>query len=192
MSDCRKTEASIGLVLAWGGTAFLLGPASKLVSGSIAAKCAGEILLWVFWASILLIVVFWEKQPIASLWLRPFAWQSFAWAGVLILVNSFFLFPANEWLPKGARIEGLCGSGVFGPSVAFLLTGAVLTAFFVWKRDLLAMILAHIAIDAWALVVRPHFSIGGVNQSQIIKYPIQSTGKSLLIIGYFVPVVRFR
>jgi membrane protease YdiL (CAAX protease family) len=42
-----------------------------------------------------------------------------------------------------------------GPSLAFFIGGLATTAFFVWRRDLLAMILAHIAIDMWALVVAP-------------------------------------
>ncbi len=45
-----------------------------------------------------------------------------------------------------------------GPAVAFLLGEAVMTAFFLWKRDLLLMIIAHIAIDGWALVVTPYFA----------------------------------
>jgi membrane protease YdiL (CAAX protease family) len=45
-----------------------------------------------------------------------------------------------------------------GPSFAFVISGTVMMAFFVWKRDLLAMILAHIAIDAWAFTATPHFS----------------------------------
>jgi len=45
-----------------------------------------------------------------------------------------------------------------GPSVAFFIGGLATTAFFVWRRDLLAMILAHVAIDMWGLVITPAFS----------------------------------
>jgi len=42
-----------------------------------------------------------------------------------------------------------------GPSLAFLLGGLATTVFFVWRKDLLAMILAHVFIDAWGLIVTP-------------------------------------
>jgi membrane protease YdiL (CAAX protease family) len=45
-----------------------------------------------------------------------------------------------------------------GPSLAVLIGGLVTTAFFIWRRDLLAMIIAHVAIDAWGLVVTPLYS----------------------------------
>jgi membrane protease YdiL (CAAX protease family) len=44
-----------------------------------------------------------------------------------------------------------------GPSLAFFIGGLATTSFFVWRRDLLAMIIAHIAIDAWALLITPAF-----------------------------------
>jgi membrane protease YdiL (CAAX protease family) len=45
-----------------------------------------------------------------------------------------------------------------GPSLAFLISGLAMTGFFIWRRDLLAMIMAHIAIDAWGFVVTPGYS----------------------------------
>jgi uncharacterized protein len=45
-----------------------------------------------------------------------------------------------------------------GPSLAFFISGLVTTAFFVWRRDLVAMIVAHAAIDLWGLVITPAFS----------------------------------
>jgi len=45
-----------------------------------------------------------------------------------------------------------------GPSLGFFIGGLATTAFFVWRRDLVAMIIAHVAIDTWALVVTPTFS----------------------------------
>ena len=219
MSAPKRTAASIvGLVLAWGGTALLLSPAANFLNYSIAGKCIGQIALWMLFASTLLIVVFWEKQTIGSLWLKPFRWQSVGWGGFLVLVYLFLLVPATEWLRKSLglagyaagmeqtlalplwfRVAAVITAGIveetifraytvtrltqlsgrlwlaavlsvtafaalhipiwgIGPSFAFLLGGAVMTAFFIWKRDLLAMILAHIAIDAWAFVATPHFS----------------------------------
>jgi len=45
-----------------------------------------------------------------------------------------------------------------GPSLAFFLSGVATSAFFAWRRDLLAMILFHIAADAWGLVIAPLYS----------------------------------
>lgn len=45
-----------------------------------------------------------------------------------------------------------------GPSLAFLIGGLATTGFFIWRRDLLAMIIAHVAIDAWALVLTPLYA----------------------------------
>jgi hypothetical protein len=40
-----------------------------------------------------------------------------------------------------------------GPVLAFFVGGLATTAFFVWRQDLLAMILGHTLVDMWALVV---------------------------------------
>ena len=45
-----------------------------------------------------------------------------------------------------------------GPSLAFLIGGVATTAFFAWRHDLLAMIIAHVAIDAWGIVITPALS----------------------------------
>jgi membrane protease YdiL (CAAX protease family) len=47
----------------------------------------------------------WEKRPLASLWMRPFQWQSLAWAGVLIVVHFIALFPATEWIRRNAALS---------------------------------------------------------------------------------------
>jgi len=155
---------------------------------------------------------------VASLWLRPLEWQSFAWAAALVAASILALFPATEWLRRALGLQGY-GAGMEsvlalpawfrlvaavtagvveetlfrgysvtrlsrligrvwlaaaisvvasallhlpmwgpGPSLSFLVGGAATTAFFVWRRDLLAMMIAHTAIDAWGLVVTPQLS----------------------------------
>jgi uncharacterized protein len=219
MSERRKAAASIiGLALVWGGTMLLISPAATLLKNSILGACLGQGALWMLFSTTLMIVLFWEKQPIDSLWLKPLWWQSACWAAVLFFLNIFVLFPITDWFRTAFRLPGyaagmeitlafpvwlrivavitagiveetlfrsytitrlgwLSGSTFLGaavsvtafaalhipvwgvgPSMAFLLSGAVMTAFFLWKRDLLIMIIAHIAIDAWALIVTPHFS----------------------------------
>ena len=216
----ERIPPMIGLLVAWGGTALLVSPVARSLGSpsSIVAKCLGQAALWLLFAAVIGIVVLWEKQPLASLWLRPFHWQSTAWAGLLVLAHILLLFPVTEWVRKAAGLPGyaagmeealalpawfrvvavvtagvveetlfrgyavtrlarLTGSlwlaaavsaSVFaalhlpvwgtGPSLAFLIGGVATTAFFIWRRDLLAMIIAHVAIDAWALVITPLYS----------------------------------
>ena len=67
----------------------------------------------------------------------------------------------SMWLAAALSVTAFAALHIpvwgIGPSFSFLLGGAATTAFFIWRRDLLAMVLAHIAIDAWALAVTPHF-----------------------------------
>jgi len=43
----------------------------------------------------------------------------------------------------------------WGPVLSFSISGAVLTAFYVWRQDLLANIVAHTIVDAMGLSVVP-------------------------------------
>ena len=213
----QTAPAIVGLLLAWGGTALLVSPAAGLVgdSSSVSGGVVGQVALWLLFAAVVGIVVFWEKQPLRSLWLKPLEWQSLGWASVLTLFSILVMFPITEWVRKavglsdyasgmettlaypawlrviavltagiveetlfrgfavtrllrlGGNVPVAIGvsSAVFaalhlpfwgsGPSLAFFVGGIATTAFFVWRRDLLAMILAHIAIDMWALVITP-------------------------------------
>jgi membrane protease YdiL (CAAX protease family) len=84
---------------------------------------------------------------------------------------------AEEALYRGyaiTRLEEVTGSSAFaaalsvacfalahgplwgsGPVVAFLLSGGFLAAFFLWRRDLLANVVAHVTVDALGLVSDP-------------------------------------
>jgi membrane protease YdiL (CAAX protease family) len=214
----RETApTAVGLLLAWGGTALLVGPAGAFVgdASSTVGAMLGQAAMWLLFAAVVGIVIFWEKEPLASLWLRSPAWQSIGWASVLAIFSVLVMFPVTEWVRQTAGLSDytvgmettlvhpiwlrvvavltagiveetlfrgfavtrllrlgwsapvvvVLSSAVFaalhlpvwgtGPSVALLIGGIATTAFFVWRRDLLAMILAHIAIDMWALVVAP-------------------------------------
>lgn len=216
----RNAPAIVGLLVAWGGTALLVSPLARYLgdSSSLVAGVLGQVVLWVLCAAVIGIVVGWEKKPLASLWLKPLQWQSFAWAGVLTIGSIALLFPTTEWMrrnlglpgyaagmetalasPVWLRVLAVLTAGVVeetlfrgfavtrlaqlsrslalaislssvvfaalhfpvwgtGPSVVFFIGGMATTLFFVWRRDLLAMILAHVAIDMWALVITPAFS----------------------------------
>jgi membrane protease YdiL (CAAX protease family) len=216
----RNAPAVVGLLVAWGGVALLVSPVAQFLgdSSSVVVGVLGQAVLWLICAAVIGVVVFWEKKPLASLWLKPFQWQSLAWAGVLIAGHIVLLFPATEWIRRNLGLPGyaagmetalasplwlrviavgaagvveetlfrgyavtpllqLSGSRLLavsissvvfaalhlpvwgaGPSVAFFIGGLATTVFFVWRRDLLAMILAHVVIDMWGLVVTPAFS----------------------------------
>lgn len=216
----QTAPALSGLLVAWGGTAVLLSPVMQPAtdSSSPLGFIVGQITLWLLCAIVVGIVVFWEKRPLASLWLRPIQWQSFAWAGGLVLVHLLILFPFTEWVRTAVGLPGYAmgmeaalaypvwlrvfavltagvveetlfrgfavtrllqlGSGVplavgvssavfaalhlpewgAGPALSFFIGGLATTAFFVWRRDLMAMIVAHAAIDMWGLVISPGLS----------------------------------
>jgi|SRR5882672_3034991 len=96
----RTAPAVTGLIVAWGGTALLVSPVARFLADpeSSAAGILGQAALWLLCVVVIGIVVLWEKRPLASLWVRPFQWQSIAWAGVLIVVHFVVLFPATEWV----------------------------------------------------------------------------------------------
>ena len=208
-----------GLAVAWGGPLLLLGPAGRLLGppGSIVTKLLEQLVLWALLALIAAIVVFWEKQPLASLSLRPLAWRSVGWGLLLAAAMIGVVLPCLVWalraagipgfeagmaailaLPVWFRIVAVVTAGVVEDSLFFgygfnrlirltrsywaagVVTvlvvsflhlpswgiGAVLAyfvavgigaGFFVWRRDLLANIVAHVAVDAWALVIVPVF-----------------------------------
>jgi uncharacterized protein len=213
----QRVPAIVGLMVAWGGTALLVSPVARVLihSFSLLAGILGQIALWFLCVVIIGIVVWWEKQPLNSLWLRPLQWQSFAWGGGLTLFSILMLFPCTEWVRTAVGLPGYArgmetalvypvwlrvftvltagiveetmfrgfavtrllqlggnsllaigvSSAMFaalhlpvwgtGPSLGFLIGGLVTTAFFVWRQDLLAMIIAHVAIDMWSLVITP-------------------------------------
>ena len=66
------------------------------------------------------------------------------WLGALIATAVFAAVHVPHW-GTGAAVSIFLGA----------LAGA---AFFVWRRDLLAIIVAHAAIDVWGFVIAPRFS----------------------------------
>jgi membrane protease YdiL (CAAX protease family) len=48
-----------------------------------------------------------------------------------------------------------------GPVLSFVVSGVVVTAFYVWQRDLTATIVAHVVTDAMGLLIVPWLSRSG-------------------------------
>jgi len=215
----KSIAAATGLAAAWGGTALLVSPLARPLADppTLAGALIGQALLWLIWSAVLAMVLLWERESLASLWLR-FRWQSIGWALLLIALHRWVLFPATEWLrlalglggyaagmesamrfPEWYRLLAVIGAGIveetlfrgyavtrlttlignvwvagaiatavfsalhipnwgIGPSFAsFLVGGLPLMAFFIWRRDLLAMMIAHAAIDGMGFIVDPRF-----------------------------------
>ena len=221
MTHNRHTASLTGLAIAWGGTALLISPAALRLFGkssNLPMAFVGLALMWVLAAAIVAIVLFWERQTLATLWLTPLRWQSIAWGLTLVAINYAVLFPVSEWVrqaaglsgfgqgmeqvmrfPMSYRITAFITAGVveellfrgyaitrlmmltgnvwlagavalfafatlhvpfwgWGVGIISLLGGAVATTFFIWKKDLLAMMVFHAITDAMGFVIAPMFS----------------------------------
>ena len=220
MNRHSNVAAIAGLAVAWGGTALLVSPWARVLGGPgrLTTALAEQAVLWLLFATVLAIVRLWEKQPLGSLWLRPFRWQSIGWGLLLVAAFALVILPAREWVRRAAGLPGyaggmeqvlalplwfrvlaVIGAGIVeetlftgyavtrltlltgqvwvaaalalmvfcalhvpvwgaGAALAFLVGGVPTIAFFVWRRDLLAMMVAHLTIDAWGLVLAPLFS----------------------------------
>ena len=221
MKPFNRLAALVGLIVAWGGVAALISPAAVWLLGPsdrLTTQVLGELVLWALLGIIVCVVIFWEKQTLASMGLRPFRWASVVWGFGLAAATMCVVMPLLIWalrsagipgfeegiaramvLPLGIRIfavftAGIVEDGLFlgyaftrltlltgsrwiagcvsvavasllhfpnwgaGPVLAYLVTGAVATSFFAWRRDLLANMVAHVTTDAMALVIIPAIS----------------------------------
>jgi len=61
--------------------------------------------------AVICIVLFWERQPIQSIWLRKFRWQSIGWGLLLLGVYYTILFPLGEWVRRSVGLAGF-GTGM--------------------------------------------------------------------------------
>jgi membrane protease YdiL (CAAX protease family) len=187
-------------------------------SPSVAMALPFDLILWGLLAIIFVVVVRVERQPLASIGLKPLGWPTIMWSLGLVFTITFVLAPAmtrfversglpgyehglqrllelpawyrvflaftagvvEESLYRGYAVErlaSLTGSYWFGGLIAVLAfglahipgwgigpalvafgTGAVTTLFYVWKRDLLAIIIAHVIGDIVGLVLLPPVS----------------------------------
>jgi membrane protease YdiL (CAAX protease family) len=100
--------ALVGLTVAWGGTALLLSPADRLLGrpDQLRTKVLEQLVLWVLLVMTVAIVMLWEKQPLASMGLRPLRWSSPAWGLGLATVTSLAVMPSLTWALRAAGIPG--------------------------------------------------------------------------------------
>ncbi|MGA2402137.1 MAG: CPBP family intramembrane glutamic endopeptidase [Syntrophobacteraceae bacterium] len=215
MIDRKIPATYIGLCLALFGPAGLAFLSKTFLPDrpNLVESILAQLVLVLICAMVLVILIFWERQTLSSIGIRPLSLQSIArggaFAAFLIWVYSPFLgwvmalaripwftegiaklaaYPAwyltliiiiggtaEEFLHRGyviERLAGLTGSySIAGlasvvvnalahvpmwgwwTSLTFVLSGAVTTAFYLWRRDLLANIVAHVITDFAGLVV---------------------------------------
>jgi uncharacterized protein len=216
----NTAAALTGLALAWGGTALLISPLARNLDdpSRLPLALVGQALFWALVAAVVASVLFWEKQPLRSLWLQQFRWQSIAWGLLLVAAYYTILWPSGEWVRRAAGLPGfgvgmdqvirfpvwyrmvsVAGAGIgeeilfrgfsvtrlamltrrswlaalitlvgfyllhvpvwgWGFALGGLVSGAGAMAFYIWRKDLLAMMVFHLSTDAIGLVVAPMFS----------------------------------
>ena len=100
------TATFVGLAVAWGGTALLLTPATRLLGApeSLATMVLEQLVLWALAGAIVAIIVVWEKRPLASIGLRSLGWQSAGWG--LLLAAALFCV-VMPLLRLGLRVTGI-------------------------------------------------------------------------------------
>lgn len=81
----------------------------------------GQAALWLLCAAIVGIVMLWERRPLSSLWLKPWKWQTLAWAGALIVLHYVVLFPATEWARQTLGLPGYAAGMQIAVSQPFWL-----------------------------------------------------------------------
>lgn len=223
MGTSEAALPTIGaLLLALGGPPLLAIISSRLLgdSTSLARMLPFDLILWAMLVGVLAVVVFAEKQTLASIGFRWPRGSTIIWGVLLVIGINFLLGPAVMWglnqlglsgyergfrllskfpiwyrlflavsagvieetLYRGYAVERLAsltgsywlggliavvafglahipGWGI-GPALVFLVDGAAATLFYVWRRDLLALIIAHVIGDTIGVVVLPSISPG--------------------------------
>jgi membrane protease YdiL (CAAX protease family) len=100
--------ALVGLTVAWGGTALLLSPVDRLLGrpDQLRTKVLEQLVLWVLLVMTFAIVALWEKQPLASMGIRPLRWSSPAWGLGLATVTILAVMPSLTWALRAVGIPG--------------------------------------------------------------------------------------
>ena len=66
-------------------------------------------------------------------------------------------FTGNLWLAAGAPVVVFAVAHVpmwgWGPALSMLVSGAIFASFYLWQRDLMACIIAHVVTDFAGIVV---------------------------------------
>lgn len=108
MDTAQFAAPLVGLAIAFGGVGALVSPLGKVLGppDRTATHLRGHAALWLLAASVLAIVVFWERRPLDSLWWRTPDWRTVALAVALAVTHVKVVFPFNLWLLKRSGLPG--------------------------------------------------------------------------------------
>src|SRR2546427_4501688 len=108
VKNSNVVPALVGLTVAWGGPLVLLSPADRLLGAPsrISTMILEQLALWGLVGVIVAIVIFWEKQPLASLSLRTLRWSSLGWGLLLAAATIYVIMPLLTWALRVAGIPG--------------------------------------------------------------------------------------
>jgi membrane protease YdiL (CAAX protease family) len=168
----------VGLTVAWGGTVLLLSPADRLLGPQdrLATKLLEQLVLWALLGMVVAIVTLWEREPLASIGLRPFRWSSVAWGVLFGAAMMYIVMPSLAWALRAAGIAGFesgMAKALAGPvwlrSFAVVTAGIVEDALFVgYAFTRLARLTGRrwlagtIAVVVTSLLHFPHWGMGPV------------------------------
>lgn len=103
----------MGLLIAFGGVGALVSPLGRYLGPNdrVATNVRAQVVLWLLAAAILGVVLLWEGERLASLWLRPLHWSSTLLGIALAAAHIYVVFPFNVWLLRKTGLSGF-GSGM--------------------------------------------------------------------------------
>src|SRR5687768_6166443 len=118
-----------GLTLAFVGPPVIasIGRPALGEAPSLSAGLAGQAALVLLAVTVLAILRRWQRQPIASIGLRPFGARSLAFAAALLLFFRFIFLPATSFVLTRLGVAGWdAGVAALGTLPTWYLTFAVI------------------------------------------------------------------
>jgi uncharacterized protein len=82
-------------------------------------------------------------------------YRAYAIESLSAITGSFSIAGAVSLLAFAAAHVPMWG---WGPALTALVSGAVATLVYVWRRDIVALIVAHVATDLYGIVIAPYIA----------------------------------
>jgi uncharacterized protein len=82
-------------------------------------------------------------------------WRAYAIESLAAITGSYWLAGTLSLLAFGVAHLPLWG---WGPALTTLVSGAIATSFYIWRRDIVALIVSHVVTDLCGIVVAPYLA----------------------------------